>query len=132
MRIRRRFMVLDAADTDAEAAFWAAVLGGEVHAGADEGPFARWRDVVLDGRIELGVQHSPDHVAPEWPGQGPARQRQQIHPDIYVEHDEAAAAVDEVIDLGARMLQPAADPGAPGGFHVLADPAGHPFCICWE
>jgi predicted enzyme related to lactoylglutathione lyase len=136
MRITKSFMVLDAADTGTEAAFWAAVLGGEVEAGPDEGPFAHWRDVVVDGRIALGVQHAPDHVAPEWPGQGSERQRIQIHPDLYVDHADAPAALQEVLDLGARMLQPAATPQQQqqqaGGFHVLADPAGHPFCICWE
>ncbi|MCG7309764.1 VOC family protein [Brachybacterium sp. ACRRE] len=132
MHITKSFMVLDAADTGTEAAFWAAVLGGEVEAGPDEGPFAHWRDVVVDGRIALGVQHAPDHVAPEWPGQGPERQRIQIHPDLYVDHADAPAALQEVLDLGARMLQPAATPQQAGGFHVLADPAGHPFCICWE
>jgi hypothetical protein len=33
--------------------------------------------------------------------------------------------------LGATVLKPAA--GNPSGddFQVYADPAGHPFCLCW-
>jgi hypothetical protein len=32
--------------------------------------------------------------------------------------------------LGARLLQ-AADLTSRSGFQVYADPAGHPFCLCW-
>ncbi|MGP9536554.1 VOC family protein [Brachybacterium sp. AOP43-C2-M15] len=132
MRITKRFMVLDAADPGAEAAFWAGVLGGEAVLAADEGPFAGWHEVIVDGRIELGVQPTPDHIAPTWKSPDPSAQRQQIHPDLYVAREDAPAAVQEVLALGARMLQEAEDPSVDGGFHVLADPAGHPFCICWE
>jgi Glyoxalase-like domain len=45
--------------------------------------------------------------------------------------EDARAAHDEVIGLGARLLQPAADLGAAQGHEVYADPAGHPFCIGW-
>lgn len=132
MRITKKFMVLDAPQPLAEATFWAQVLGGEVVAGTDHGPFAQWHDVVIDGEIALGVQLAPDHVAPVWPTTDPSAQHQQIHPDIYVAHEDAPAALQEVLDLGARLLQEAPAPSDAGGFHVLADPAGHPFCICWE
>ncbi|HWE63967.1 MAG TPA: VOC family protein [Chloroflexota bacterium] len=33
--------------------------------------------------------------------------------------------------LGARLLKAADDPTAAEGFQVYADPAGHPFCLCW-
>jgi hypothetical protein len=36
-----------------------------------------------------------------------------------------------VTALGARLLKPADDLGAAEGFQVYADPAGHPFCLCW-
>jgi len=29
------------------------------------------------------------------------------------------------------LLQAAADFSTPDGFQVYADPAGHPFCLCW-
>jgi hypothetical protein len=132
MRITRRLTVLDAADPGTEAAFWAAVLGGEAILATEDGPFAGWYDVVVDGRIELGVQPTPDHVPPEWKSTDPAAQRQQLHLDLYVAHEDAPAAVQEVLGLGARMLEEADDPSAAGSCHVLADPAGHPFCLCWE
>jgi hypothetical protein len=32
------------------------------------------------------------------------------------------------MSLGARVLKPA---GSGENFQVYADPAGHPFCLCW-
>ena len=121
MRISRQVVVFDAADVARESAFWAGVLGGTV-VPDDEGG---WHSVVVDGRDVLDVQHAPGHVRPEWPDGTP----QQIHLDLYV--DDVPAAHDEVMALGATLLQPAEDPSATSGFHVYADPAGHPFCLCW-
>jgi len=58
---RRKTVVLDAADMDAEAQFWSAVLEiPVVHAGVD------W--TTLEGRgVRLAVQPAPDHVPPQWP-----------------------------------------------------------------
>jgi hypothetical protein len=33
--------------------------------------------------------------------------------------------------LGARVLKPAAETESADNFQVYADPAGHPFCLCW-
>lgn len=121
MEITRRHFVLDAPDLDAESSFWAAVLGGTVEADDD------WHTVVVDGHQALAVQLAPDHVRPVWPD-GP--QRQQIHLDLYIRDLQAAHA--EVTGLGAQLLQAAEDPSAAAGFQVYADPAGHPFCLCWD
>jgi predicted enzyme related to lactoylglutathione lyase len=120
MKITRQVVVFDAADLARESAFWADVLGGTVIADDGDG----WHSVVVDGEWVLGVQHAPDHVRPEWPNGAP----QQIHLDLYV--DDVHSAHDEVMALGAELLQPA-DPNAAEGFQVYADPAGHPFCLCW-
>ncbi len=121
MKINGQVVVLDAADLDAESRFWAGVLGGSVDTDDD------WHLVSVDGEPRLAVQLAPDHVPPEWPDGTP----QQIHLDLWV--DEPGAAHDEVMSLGARVLKPAEDrpPGAHDNFQVYADPAGHPFCICW-
>lgn len=112
--------MFDAADIEAESGFWAAVLGGTVHKDDD------WHSVVVNGEWRLGVQLAPNHRPPEWPdGETP----QQMHLDLWV--DDLDAAHDEVIRHGARLLQPAADPKASEQFRVYADPAGHPFCLCW-
>jgi catechol 2,3-dioxygenase-like lactoylglutathione lyase family enzyme len=120
MEITRRIVVLDAPDLAVESTFWAAVLGGTVDAEDD------WHSVYVEGRPVLGVQLAPDHVPPDWPGSAVP---QQMHLDLYVA--DVRAAHDEAIALGARLLQPADDLDADGGFIVYADPAGHPFCLCW-
>jgi predicted enzyme related to lactoylglutathione lyase len=119
MKIRRQIIVFDAADIAAESAFWAGLLDGTVDAEDD------WHSIMVDGEWRLGVQLAPDHVPPEWPDGTP----QQIHLDLYV--DDLASAHEHAMALGARLLQPARDPEAAEGFQVYADPAGHPFCLCW-
>lgn len=120
MEISRTIVVLDAADLDAVSAFWAGVLGGTVERDDD------WHAIHVGGEERMGVQLAPDHVQPEWPDGAP----QQIHLDLYVE--DVAAAHEQVMALGARHLQAAADLSAEQGFQVYADPAGHPFCLCWD
>jgi hypothetical protein len=123
MDIRFAVVVFDAADLSAESGFWAAVLAGTVEREDD------WHMVMgPDGIPRIGVQLAPDHVPPEWPGG--LQQQQQVHLDLWV--GDAAAAHDEVMALGARLLQVAPDPDAEEGFQVYADPAGHPFCLCWH
>lgn len=130
MRIIRKYVVFDAPDIDAEASFWAAVLGGTTGNVENFDPDT-WRDVLVDGRVVVAVQHAPDHRAPVWPPEPENDQRQQMHYDLYVERENVESALAEVLDLGAKLLRKAPDPGIGHGFHVLADPAGHPFCICW-
>jgi predicted enzyme related to lactoylglutathione lyase len=119
MRINRQIIVFDAADLSAESAFWAGLLGGTVDAEDD------WHTVSVDGAPRLGFQLAPNHQPPQWPDGVP----QQIHLDLYV--DDVPAAHDEALALGARLLKAAEDLSASEGFQVYADPAGHPFCLCW-
>ena len=121
MDITHQMIVFDAADIDAESAFWAGVLGGTVDAGDD------WHTVSDGaGTPRVGVQLAPGHEQPDWPEGSP----QQMHLDLYVA--DLATAHDEVLALGGRVLQAADDPDAAEGFQVYADPAGHPFCLCWR
>ena len=120
MKISRAIVVLDAADLNAVSSFWAGLLGGTVEADDD------WHSVLVDGDYRLGVQLAPNHVPPDWPDGA----QQQVHFDLFV--DDLAAAHEQAISLGARLLQPADDPEAAEGFQVYADPAGHPFCLCWD
>jgi hypothetical protein len=120
MKIDRMIVVLDAADMSAVSSFWASVLDGTVVASDD------WHTVMVDGSPRLAVQLAPDHVPPEWPDGTP----QQIHLDLWVE--ALAPAHAEVMTLGARLLQEADDLTTDEGFQVYADPAGHPFCLCWH
>ena len=119
MKISRMIVVLDAADINAVSSFWAGMLGGTVEANED------WHSVLVDGEGQLDVQLAPNHVPPDWPDGMP----QQIHLDLSI--DDLKTAHEEAISLGARLLKPADDPEAVEGFQVYADPAGHPFCLCW-
>ncbi len=121
VRIRHQVVVFDAVDLAEESTFWAGVLDGVVHSEDD------WHMVLVDGEPWVGVQLAPDHVPPDWPRGAP---KQQIHMDLWV--DDVDAAHEEVMSLGARLLRPATrDSEAPDDFQVYADPAGHPFCLCW-
>ena len=115
---RLRTVVLDAADMDAEAEFWSAVLDIPVVHRSDDLTTLQGRDV------RLAVQLAPDHVPPQWPD--PAHP-QQVHLDIEV--DDADLAEQQVLALGARRLP---DPADAEDFRVFADPAGHPFCLVFN
>ena len=120
MKITRQIIVFDAADLHAESSFWAGMLDGTVDAEDD------WHSVMVDGEWRLAFQLAPNHVPPEWPD---GRQQQQIHLDLWV--DDLEAAHRKAVALGATLLKPADDLNAREGFQVYADPAGHPFCLCW-
>lgn len=120
MRIKHQVVTFDAADLAAESAFWAGVLGGEVDPDGD------WHMVTVDGEPRVGVQLVPDHVAPDWPNGTPP---QQIHLDLWV--DDFPTAHEAVTALGARVLKKANGNTSGDDFQVYADPAGHPFCLCW-
>ena len=110
--------MLDAADMDAEAQFWSAVLDIPVVDRSED-----W--TTLQGRdVRLAVQLAPDHVPPAWPDRS---RPQQLHLDIEV--DDIERAETQVLALGARRLP---DPPDVGHFRVYADPAGHPFCLVFS
>lgn len=121
MKITKQITVFDTPDLDAEAGFWARLLGGEVR-DSDEDD---WRTVAVDGQPRLGFQLAPNHERPQWPDGA----QQQLHLDLYV--DDIREAHDHAVAVGAKLLKPAADLDAAEGFQVYEDPSGHPFCLCW-
>ena len=70
---RLRTVVFDAADIEAEAQFWSALLDIPIVHRSDD-----WM-TLQDRDVRLAVQLAPDHVPPDWPD--PAHP-QQIHLDI--------------------------------------------------
>ncbi len=115
---RLRTVVIDAADMDAVAQFWAGVLGLRIVDRDDD-----WTTLEGDG-VRLAVQHAPDHVPPQWPDR---TRPQQLHLDVKV--DDVDEAERQVLALGARRLS---DPPDAVDFRVFADPAGHPFCLVFD
>lgn len=112
-------VVFDASDIEAESAFWAGLLDGTVDRDED------WHTIVVDGKPHMAVQLAPNHIRPEWPNGQP----QQLHVDIYV--DDLKQAEAKALGLGAVLLKSANGGDEEHGFRVYADPAGHPFCLCW-
>ncbi|MEG3635999.1 VOC family protein [Micromonospora palythoicola] len=117
-----RSTVIDCPDPRALAGFYSELLGLPLI--GDNSDDDEW--VVLGGppghQPRLAFQRALDLRPPAWPD--PARP-QQFHLDVTV--DDIEAAEQAALALGARRL-----PGEGEGFRVYADPAGHPFCLCWD
>ena len=111
-------IVLDCADPQALAEFWAQVLGTTVESVEDD-----WVDLAptVAGGPRVAFQRVPGYRPPN------NRRPQQLHIDVAVSDLDAAERL--VLDLGATVrgdIHPAE--GFP--WRVYADPAGHPFCLC--
>ena len=96
-------LCIDVDDARVEGEFWASALGWrlEMH---DDGD-AHLRDA--DGRIQVWLNQVPE----------PKAVKNRIHIDL------RAASVDEVLALGASVLQPYER------WTTLADPEGHELCV---
>lgn len=121
MKVEIAAIVLDAVDLEQESSFWSQLLGGTVERSASH------HVVRCPGQPLVAIQHAPGHVPPRWPDGEP----QQVHVDLVV--DDIREAHGRAVALGARPLRPGTGPdiAASSGFQVYADPAGHPFCLCW-
>lgn len=104
-------IAIDALDADAVRPFWQAVLGYERSA-ADETELA---DPTGRGPTIWFQQMD-----------APRPQRNRIHLDVWVPHDQAEARLQATLDAGGRLLS---DEAAPS-FWVLADPEGNEVCVC--
>lgn len=124
---RMRAVVLDCPDPRGLAGFYRALVGGELTVIEDE-----WVALRDGGDVRLSFQRVDGYQAPGWPDGDPP---QQFHVDVTVDDIDAAEAA--VLALGAtkHAFQPG-DPDAGGGpddnWRVYLDPAGHPFCLCWD
>ncbi|WP_049569607.1 VOC family protein [Streptomyces sp. SBT349] len=113
--------VLDCPDPRELAAFYAAVLDWPVIEGGDE----EWVELAGPHGRQLAFQKSEGYRAPDWPG---TENPQQFHLDLDVPRARLDEAEQEVLRLGARLLED--DQGGTRDWRVYADPAGHPFCLC--
>ncbi|WIM92738.1 VOC family protein [Actinoplanes oblitus] len=110
-------VMLDCPDAEQLSTFWSEVLGKPItHAGDGMAMIGE------DGAQPLLFQQISDYRAPQWPD--PAHP-QQFHIDVTVEDVDAAEAA--VLKLGATDLHAAGE-----NWRVYADPAGKPFCLCWD
>jgi len=117
-----RAVVLDCPDPRALAEFYRGLVGGEITHADDE-----WVDLRDGANVLLSFQRASDYRPPDWPS---GEHGQQFHLDLTV--DDVDRAEDQVLALGARRteLQPGLDEDS--NWRVYLDPAGHPFCLCWD
>ena len=123
---------IDAQDCRGLAEFYRQLLGLHYRAG-DEPPSDGGADdadwlVLLDanGARVLAIQQKNDTTPPTWPSEDVPM---QMHMDFEVASPEDLERHREHAErLGARLLHDrSADEDEP--LYVLADPAGHPFCL---
>ncbi|WP_245745824.1 VOC family protein [Nocardia altamirensis] len=112
---RLSLITMNCADQEELAAFWAAILGGEIVYRAEN------IAVVHTERGTLSAARVADYQPPTWPGGATPH---HIHFELVVEDLDVAQA--EAVRLGAKVAEPQPQPDR---WRVLLDPAGHPFCL---
>ncbi|WP_165550176.1 VOC family protein [Kribbella speibonae] len=113
-------VVIDCADPRPMAEFWGAML--DMPRTVEDSPD---RIVIArdDDRLPmLALQRVPDYQRPRWPDPD---YPPQMHFDIGV--DDRAAKERLALERGGTRLPPQG-----GSCPVYADPAGHPFCLCYK
>jgi 4a-hydroxytetrahydrobiopterin dehydratase len=107
-------MAIDALDIPAIRPFWKAVT-----AYADEPGRGGPEDAIVDPAGQLPAIWFQQMDAPR-------PQRNRVHFDITVAHDEAEARVRAALDAGGRLV----DDSFAHSFWVLADAEGNEVCVC--
>lgn len=110
-------VMLDCPDAEVLSDFYAALLGKPVTYRAEGVAM-----IGNEGSQPLMFQQVQPYTPVRWPD--PA-QPQQVHLDVTV--DDIESGEPAVLALGATRL-----PGEGENWRVYADPAGKPFCLCWD
>ena len=109
-------IAIDALDIPAIRPFWQAVLGYGNEPGSDgTSPDAGLADPVGQGPT-IWFQQMDE----------PRPQRNRIHFDVVVPHDETEHRIQATLNAGGRLVYDAEAPA----FWVLADPEGNEACVC--
>ncbi|HST46381.1 VOC family protein [Jatrophihabitans sp.] len=99
-------VIVDCADGEPVARWWASVLGGELERDGADWALTRASGVPFEYLV-FGAVPEPKTV------------KNRVHWDVWVADPQL------LIDAGATLLRP---PGLDTAWHVLADPAGNEFC----
>lgn len=110
-------IALECRDPAALAAFYSQVTGWPI-VFADPDWYSLGEDA---GGVSLSFQASPGYEPPRWPD---PESSMQFH--LHIKVDNLDVAERAVLALGATKL---AEQPSPRNFRVLADPAGHVFCL---
>jgi len=113
--IRFGGVTLDCPDVGRLAAFYAELTGGVVKVSA-----GHWAMVACPDGTPICFQVSPGYAPPAWPDEVSS---QQLHLDFTVDDLDATEA--RAVAAGATRY----DVQPNDHCRVLADPAGHPFCL---
>ena len=116
-------VTVDCDDAEALAAFYARILGWEVHARDGVG-WVQLRDP--SGGVGLNVQMEAWYERPRWP-EVAGSPTKMMHFELVV--DDLDAAVDLVVEAGGTEASPQPLDRDPRRMRVMLDPAGHPFCL---
>ncbi|MDT7686920.1 MAG: hypothetical protein QOG57_7230 [Pseudonocardiales bacterium] len=118
MSCRISELVIDCADVEIQAAFWAAVLG-YVELGREE-------DAIEIGPPGVGFG-GPQPTLIFGPAQEPKRTKPRLYIDVNPTDRDQEEELERLLSLGARKV----DIGQTGeeSWHVLADPEGYEFCL---
>jgi catechol-2,3-dioxygenase len=108
-------IVIDTPDVRGLSSFYGKLAGLSMVSTEDD-----WVTTRTQEGWDVAFQLAPGLLAPRWPD--PAFP-QQMHLDLLVA--DLPGAVEAARKLGATRL-----PGGGETFTVLADPSGHPFCLC--
>ena len=117
-----RAVVLDCPDPRALADFYRRLVGGEITYVDDD-----WVNLRDGAQVLLSFQRADGYQPPDWPG---TERGQQFHIDVTV--DDVDVAEREVLALGATKARTDLQFGKDENWLVYLDPAGHPFCLCWD
>jgi len=110
-------VTIDTPDASALAAFYGALIGGDV---TDYPEYGVASLVALGSTLYF--QTVADYTAPQWPSQ---QHPQQYHLDLRAA--DLDAAVSAALALGATLADEQPNPEMST---VMLDPHGHPFCLC--
>jgi 4a-hydroxytetrahydrobiopterin dehydratase len=111
-------LAIDALDSGAIRPFWKAVLAYVDEPGGSGGP----ADAIVDPTGQLPAIWFQEMDAPR-------PQRNRVHLDITVAHDEAEVRVRAAIAAGGRLI----NDSFARSFWVLADAEGNEVCVCtWQ
>ncbi|WP_030797368.1 VOC family protein [Streptomyces sp. NRRL S-337] len=114
-------LVLDAAEPEELAEFYARFLGGTSRVGSHPD----FIEIVESAGVRIVIRRDHGAAPPSWPRPDTS---QQAHLHFVVPQDDMDQAEREAIDLGARPLE-TRDNGGSFDIRRYADPAGHPFVL---
>ncbi|OKK17752.1 extradiol dioxygenase [Streptomyces sp. CB00455] len=114
-------LVLDCAEPESLALFYADLLGAEVR----PGPVPDMVEVVGGAGVHLAMCRDHGYAPPSWPR---PEDSQQAHLRILVAAADLDEAEREAVSLGARPVSSDSEEG-PRDARLFSDPAGHSFTL---